>query len=180
MTEKADIKELAIAAWRLERWLDNLNSDRKMAAKSALRSIKRYIAASGIEVVDPIGSKFDPGLAIEVVNNEADDLDEASLIIIETVAPYVYQNGELISHARVIIGASVKEAKVNNELPEVITASNEPQSVSEEITSEVKPEPHRELNETSEENAGVSDNEKDNPAISAEDIERMMKYAKIL
>ena len=173
MTEKADIKELAIAAWRLERWLDNLNSDRKMAAKSALRSIKRYIAASGIEVVDPIGSKFDPGLAIEVVNNEADDLDEASLIIIETLAPYVYQNGELISHARVIIGASVKEAKVNNELPEVIT-------VSEEITSEVKPEPHRELNETSEENVGVSDNEKDNPAISAEDIERMMKYAKIL
>ena len=180
MTEKADIKELAIAAWRLERWLENLNSDRKMAAKSALRSIKRYIAASGIEVVDPIGSKFDPGLAIEVVNNEADDLDVASLIIRETLAPYVYQNGELISHARVIIGASVKEAKVNNELPEVITASNEPQSVSEEITSEVKPEPHRELNETSEENVGVSDNEKDNPAISAEDIERMMKYAKIL
>lgn len=180
MTEKADIKELAIAAWRLERWLENLNSDRKMAAKSALRSIKRYIAASGIEVVDPIGSKFDPGLAIEVVNNEADDLDEASLIIIETLAPYVYQNGELISYARVIIGASVKEAKVNNELPEVITASDEPQSVSEEIASEVKPEPQRELNETGEQNVGVSDNEKDDPAISAEDIERMMKYAKIL
>ena len=74
----------------------------------------------------------------------------------------------------------MKEAKVNNELPEVITASDEPQSVSEEIASEVKPDPQRELNETGEQNVGVSDNEKDDPAISAEDIERMMKYAKIL
>ena len=43
MSDKADIKELAVAAWRLEKWLDNLVVDRKMAAKSALRSIKKYI-----------------------------------------------------------------------------------------------------------------------------------------
>ena len=47
MSDKADIKELAVAAWRLEKWLDNLVADRKMAAKSALRSIKKYISASG-------------------------------------------------------------------------------------------------------------------------------------
>ena len=44
MSDKADIKELAVAAWRLEKWLDNLVADRKMAAKSALRSIKKYIS----------------------------------------------------------------------------------------------------------------------------------------
>ena len=74
MQSGADIKELAVAAWRLEKWLDNLNSDRKMAAKSALRSIKKYIAALAVEVVDPVGSKFDPGLAIEVVNNDDDEI----------------------------------------------------------------------------------------------------------
>lgn len=108
MSDNADIKELAVAAWRLEKWLDNLNSDRKMAAKSALRSIKKFIAVSDVEVIDPIGSKFDPGLAVEVINNEAEDADEKDLIIIETLTPYVYMNGELIQHARVIIGTTVK------------------------------------------------------------------------
>lgn len=180
MTEKADIKELAIATWRLERWLDNLNSDRKMAAKSALRSIKRFIAASGVEVVDPIGSKFDPGLAVEVVNNEADDLDEESLIIIETLAPYVYQYGELISHARVIIGATVKEAKANNEIPEVPTVADEPQAILEEKTVDGKAISDPNLDETSATTGETSGGKEADPTISAEDIERMMKYAKIL
>ncbi len=180
MTEKADIKELAIATWRLERWLDNLNSDRKMAAKSALRSIKRFIAASGVEVVDPIGSKFDPGLAVEVVNNEADDLDEESLIIIETLAPYVYQNGELISHARVIIGGAVKEAKVNNEIPEIPNVADEPQAIPEEKAVDVKAISDPSLDETSATTGETSGDKETDPTISSEDIERMMKYAKIL
>lgn len=114
MSNKADIKELSVAAWRLEKWLDNLNMDRKMAAKSALRGIKKYITAYGVEVKDPVGSKFDPGLAVEVVNNEAENVPEEELIIIETLAPYVYQDGKLVQHARVIIGSEVKEAKENN------------------------------------------------------------------
>lgn len=178
MTEKADIKELAIATWRLERWLDNLNSDRKMAAKSALRIIKRYLAASDVEVIDPIGSVFDPGLAVEVVNNEADGLDESNLIIIETLAPYVYQNGELISHARVIIGNTVKEAKANNDISDVTMTSTEPESSSEEKHNKVKSD--ADLIETRE--AIITDLKDANgePTINAEDIERMMKYAKIL
>lgn len=180
MAENSDIKDLAIATWRLERWLDNLNSDRKMAAKSALRSIKRFISASGVEVVDPIGSKFDPGLAVEVVNNEADDLDEESLIIIETLAPYVYQNGELISHARVIIGATVKEAKANNEISETPTVADESQSVPEEKAVDVNAESDPNLDETSATTGETSGGKVADPTISAEDIERMMKYAKIL
>lgn len=178
MTEKADIKELAIATWRLERWLDNLNSDRKMAAKSALRIIKRYLAASEVEVIDPIGSVFDPGLAVEVVNNEADGLDESNLIIIETLAPYVYQNEELISHARVIIGNTVKEAKANNDISDVTMTSTEPESSSEEKHNKVKSD--ADLIETRE--AIITDSKDANgePTINAEDIERMMKYAKIL
>lgn len=115
---EADIKELATAAWRLEKWLDNLNAERKMAAKSALRSINKYIAGCNVEVKDPLGSKFDPGLAVEVVNNEAPELPEEELIIIETLAPYVYRNGELIQYARVIIGSQIKEAKENHEIKE--------------------------------------------------------------
>lgn len=116
--ENGDIRELATATWRLEKWLDNLNAERKMAAKSALRNIKKYISACNVEVKDPLGSKFDPGLAVEVVNNESPETPEEELIIIETLAPYVYQDGELIQYARVIIGSEIKEAKQNNEIKE--------------------------------------------------------------
>ena len=124
--DNADIRELATATWRLEKWLDNLNAERKMAAKSALRNIKKYISACNVEVKDPLGSKFDPGLAVEVVNNESPEIPEEELIIIETLAPYVYQDGELIQYARVIIGSEIKEAKQNNEIKEetVVEAPN--------------------------------------------------------
>lgn len=158
MAEKADIKELAVAAWRLEKWLDNLNADRKMAAKSALRSIKKYITACGVEIKDPIGSKFDPGLAVEVVNNEAEDVPEEELIIIETLAPYVYLNGELVQHARVIIGATVKAAKINTAVSE------------KELVVPVDTEKSRQVSTLPEENV----------EIDADDVERMMAYAKIL
>jgi len=169
MSEKADIKELAVAAWRLEKWLDNLNADRKMAAKSALRSIKKYITASGVEVKDPIGAKFDAGLAVEVVNNEADGVPEEELIIIETLSPYVYQDGELVQHARVIIGTDVKEAKINN-------ASTE--ETEKEPSTDNKGNSTEECTEFSD--GSVENSDADDIKIGAEDIERMMAYAKIL
>ena len=167
MSDKADIKELAVAAWRLEKWLDNLVADRKMAAKSALRSIKKYISASGVEVKDPLGSKFDPGLAVEVVNNEDEDADENELIIVETLAPYVYQNGELVQHARVIIGTAVKEAKTNTGVVEDNSVKTEAPAVAETVA-----ETPQSIKETS-----VADEE---VAIGTDEIERMMAYAKIL
>ena len=166
MQSNADIKELAIAAWRLEKWLNNLNSDRKMAAKSALRSIKKYITASGVEVKDPVGSKFDPGLAVEVVNNEAEDVPEEELIIIETLAPYVYQDGELVQHARVIIGSEVNEAKTNN-------------GSVEDTTSETNLEGTVNTDTPSDSSKQDSSDDSDDIKIGAEDIERIMAYAKV-
>lgn len=171
MSDKADIKELAVAAWRLEKWLDNLNADRKMAAKSALRSIKRYISAMGIEVKDPLGSKFDPGLAVEVVNNESENIPEEELIIVETLAPYIYQNGELVQHARVIIGSVVKEPKANSAIIEESTTAVETETaiVADKETpvadADSQPTEQQEENEIK---------------IGSDDIERIMAYAKIL
>lgn len=168
MSEAPDIKELAVAAWRLEKWLDNLNAERKMAARSALRSIKKYIADSGVEIKDPIGAKFDPGLAIEVVNNEAEYLPEEELIIIETLSPYIYLNGELIQRARVIIGSEIKEARINNAI-----INNEPQ-VETEIVME-SPQYY-----VSEPKPNIDDDPKSKDIkINPDDIERMMAYAKI-
>lgn len=116
MKEAPNIAELAVAAWRLERWLDNLNAERKMAAKKSLREIKKYLEASEIEIVDPLGWRFDPGLAVEVVNNEAEDIDEDELIIVQTNSPIIKQSGAVIQYGKIILGQTVKEQKVNNEI----------------------------------------------------------------
>lgn len=128
-----NIAELAVAAWRLERWLDNLNAERKMAAKKSIREIKKYLDVFEIEIVDPVGWKFDPGLAVEVVNNEAEDIPEEELIIIQTNSPIVKQDGSVIQYGKVILGREIKEQKANNEVksPEEIS-----QSEKIEVTSE--------------------------------------------
>ena len=175
MSDKADIKELAIAAWRLEKWLENLNVERKMAAKSALRSIKKYISASGIDVKDPLGSKFDPGLAVEVVCNEAENSPEENLIIIETLSPYVYQNGELVRHARVIIGTVIKEAKKNSGTVEKLVYCNNTDEADEtELKSSSKI-----ISERSPQEVFQTTTKADDVQINEDEIERIMAYAKI-
>ncbi len=156
MTKKADVSELAVATWRLEKWLEKLDSDRKMAARSSLRLIKKYLDDSEVVVKDPIGAKFDPGLALEVVNNEANEADENQLIIIETIIPYVYQSGKLIQHAKVIIGINK-----NNEPKEIIKDKNDSKNdkTNSMISDDIKTD-----------DCGVTINEKD--------IERVMNYAK--
>ena len=89
----ADITEIAVASWRLEKWLDNVNVERKMAAKRALRAIKKYLSENNIEIIDLTGAKFDVGLAITVVNNESDETDEDKLVISEMVKPIIKKNG---------------------------------------------------------------------------------------
>lgn len=161
-TEEADIKELAIALWRLERWLDNTESKRKMAARSALRSIRKYISALGIEIIDPIGSKFDPGLAVEVMNNESEDADEGDLIIIQCLTPYIYQNGELIQRARVIVGTGTGASK------------------SDDLQVEIKDTSDITTDETADKTVDITDPDMndDKITINENSIERIMKYAK--
>lgn len=139
MANESSIAKLAVAAWRLERWLDNINVERKMAAKSALRSIKKYLQQNEIEVVDLTGSQFDVGLAVSVVNNESDETDEDKLIIREMVKPIIKEKGAVIQYGQVILGDEVKIPKANN----VIDSSSLNATVEETIvmTSGIEEQP---------------------------------------
>ena len=119
----ADITEIAVAAWRLEKWLDNVNVERKMAAKSALRSIKRYLQENEIEVIDLTGAGFDVGFAVSVVNNESSETDEDKLIIREMVKPIVKEKGSVIQYGQVILGDEIKQPKANNVVEDETTES---------------------------------------------------------
>lgn len=180
MSEKADIKELAVAAWRLEKWLENQNIDRKMAAKSALRSIKKYIAASGIEVKDPLGAKFDPGLAVEVVNNETEEAPEEMLIITETISPYIYQDGVLVQHAKVIIGSVIPTLKEKSDISKVSTSTISPNGIDKDMGKTQEESKSEIVSVTDSQKGSCGAGEDEEILISTDEIERMMAYAKIL
>ena len=112
-----DIKELAVSYWRMDKWLKNVNVERKMAATSSLRAIKRFLDSNDVAIMDLTGEKFDAGLAVDVVNNDVPNgADESKVIISEMIRPVVIQNGEVIQLGQVSIGLSVKETLQNNTL----------------------------------------------------------------
>jgi len=104
----SEIKEVAIATWRLEKWLSSSNADKKMPAKSAIRAINSYLKDNKVEVQDLTGSHFDSGLNVDVINNETPDASDDELIISEMVKPIVLQDGSVISRGSVILGTTVK------------------------------------------------------------------------
>lgn len=111
-----DIKELAISCWRMEKWLNNTNVERKMAANSALRTIKRYLEGNKIEVLDLVGQHFDSGLAVDVINNDVPEgTDDSKIIISETIKPIIMQEGAVIQFGQVSIGIAVKPVASNEE-----------------------------------------------------------------
>lgn len=133
----ADIKELAISYWRMEKWLNNTNVERKMAASSALRSIKKYLDSNGIEVVDLTGQKFDSGLAVDVINNDIPEGEnEETALISEMIKPIIMQNGAVIQFGQVSIGLTVKKLIENKPMqPEkpIVSASSNNDDLSKEI-----------------------------------------------
>ena len=114
----ADINEIAISYWRIDKWLKNTNVERKMAVTSSLRSIKKFLDNNNVEVLDLTGNKYDAGLAVEVIGRDYEDEtpDESKLVISEMLKPVIMQNGSVMQFGQVTIGYKVKEVKPNKEL----------------------------------------------------------------
>lgn len=113
-----DIGDVALAYWRLEKWVNELNVERKTAATSSLRMIKRYLDENGIEMKDYLGQPYDSGFAIDVIGRTTDkELSEDKLIVSETLAPLILENNEILKYGQVTLGEKVKEIASNKELP---------------------------------------------------------------
>lgn len=113
-----DIGDLALAYWRLNNWVANVNVERKTAAISSLRQIDRYLKQNKIELLDYCGQKYDSGYAIDVIEKTTErNLPEEELIISETISPLILQNGEVLKYGQVMLGERVSEIAANDELP---------------------------------------------------------------
>ena len=113
-----NIADLAVSYWRLVAWVDQVNVERKTAATSSLRHIKRFLDENGIEFRDYYGQKYDPGFAIDVIGIlSGEGRPEEQLVVAETLVPLVLQNGEVLKYGQVMLGETPKEAVENKALP---------------------------------------------------------------
>lgn len=103
------IKDVAIAFWRLEKWINTANVDKKAAAESSLRSIKRFLDENSIEIEDLTGETYDSGLAVEIVYSEDDDGSNPDGVakITQMVKPIILQSGSVIQFGQAIIGSKL-------------------------------------------------------------------------
>ena len=153
----ADIKEIAISYWRIEKWLKNTNVERKMAVTSSLRAIKKYLDGNNVEVIDLTGRKYDAGLAVEVIGRdyEGETPDESKLIISEMLKAVVMQDGAVMQFGQVTIGYKVKEVKPNNEIkpaeaeaPKAESETDSMKALAESIEQQIKKQRKTELLDT--------------------------------
>ena len=113
-----NIGDVALAYWRLEKWVNDINVERKTAATSSLRIIKKYLDDNGIVLKDYIGHKYDAGFAIDVIGITTESsIPEEELVVSETLIPLILENGEVLKYGQVMLGEAVKITEPNNELP---------------------------------------------------------------
>lgn len=99
-----NIKEAAIAYWRLQKWVSSIEVDRKIAAESSLRTLKDFLKENEVEVIDLTGKLYDPGLSVEVMYFEDEDtVSENIPTIVEMMKPIIIQKGFVIEFGQVVI-----------------------------------------------------------------------------
>lgn len=112
-----DLKELAVAYWRLKKWVSDLNTDKKLPAESALRVFEEYISNNNIEIVDLTNQIYDAGLAVEIIYCENNETPSESPIITEMLRPVILQNNNLILNGQVVISQPIKPVKKRGRKP---------------------------------------------------------------
>lgn len=99
-----NLKEAAIAYWRLQKWVSSIEVDRKIAAESSLRTLKDFLKENEVEVIDLTGKLYDPGLSVEVMYFEDEDtVSENIPTIVEMMKPIIIQKGSVIEFGQVVI-----------------------------------------------------------------------------
>jgi hypothetical protein len=97
--------ELAVECWRLERWLGAQPHEAQSShGRHVARRLNRFLSDRELTFADMTGQKYEPGLAVEVL----DTLEDAALpdgagVIDETVSPIVMWRGLVVKYGQVVV-----------------------------------------------------------------------------
>jgi hypothetical protein len=109
--------DLAVEAWRLDRWLARHGQDQTTAAaRFASRRISDALNGLDLEAVDLTGQAYDPGLALELLGTVDDGaLPAGTVVIDEMVAPLCLWQGRVVRQGQVITRSSTRGASDGGE-----------------------------------------------------------------
>ena len=97
--------EMAIECWRLERWLNGAGRESPSShVRHVARRLAKFLEERGLEIMDLTGRRYEPGLAVEVLDTIGDDeLAEGVEVVDEMISPVVLWRGTVVHHGQVII-----------------------------------------------------------------------------
>jgi hypothetical protein len=109
--------DLAIEAWRLERWLSELDSRQSTAAgRFVARRVTDFVAGCGLETVDMTGQPYEPGLAVELLGHVQDiTLPPGTVLVDEMVAPLCLWHGKVVRMGQVVTRSASSPASSGDE-----------------------------------------------------------------
>jgi hypothetical protein len=96
--------DLAIEAWRLERWVSELDSGQSAAAgRFVARRVTNFVVGCGLETVDMTDQRYEPGLAVELLGHVQDTtLAPGTVLVDEMVAPLCLWHGKVVRLGQVV------------------------------------------------------------------------------
>ena len=109
--------DMAVEAWRLDRWLARHGQDQSAAgARFASRRMGECVSKLGLETADLTGQMYEPGLALELVGNLDDPtLPRGTVVIDEMTSPMCLWHGRLVRRGQAVTRSSPAEETLGGE-----------------------------------------------------------------
>jgi hypothetical protein len=101
----SSLAELAVEWWRLERWAESFGPDAPVSpARHVARRLGRFLKERELSVIDLTGRRYEPGLAVEVLDVVRDAGAPADAEVVdEMLSPIVLWRGTVVRHGQVIV-----------------------------------------------------------------------------
>jgi hypothetical protein len=96
------LAELAVEWWRLDRWAGG-SEPTASHARHVARRLGRFLEERELSVLDITGRRYEPGLAVEVVDVVSEGAAEATEVVEEMLTPIVLWRGTVVRHGQVIV-----------------------------------------------------------------------------
>jgi len=111
-----DLERLAIAHWKLKKWISNKEFSKIMVAENALNQINQFLQSQGIEVIDLTGKPYDSGYSVDIVSDAEDCeiIHDNDFVITDMTKPIILKDGVLK-----VQGEAKIDHKQNVDLPTI-------------------------------------------------------------
>jgi len=108
--------DVAFEIWRLTKRIQAAKKDNPQldiaAVEASAARLTDLLRREKIDIQDPTGQRYNEGLAVEVLEFEkSESLPVNTKVIVETLRPTIYFDGNVLVRAQVIVATSIDQEK---------------------------------------------------------------------